>query len=86
VETEISRVSEIWARADESWLFADFCAADIFFAPVAARFRTYGVVLEPPAQAYARRLLDHPIAKEWFALGEAELTVIDQFELPTMPN
>jgi len=51
-------------------------------APAAARFRTYGVTLEDAAHGYWQRLLHHPLAMEWFALGEAETTVIDMFELP----
>ena len=71
--------------ADGGWLFGDFCAADIMFAPVAARFRTYGVALDGAAQDYCRRLLEHPLAAEWFAAGEAEPDVIAQFELPARP-
>ncbi len=82
VEAEIARVSEIWSRSVGEWLFGDFCAADIIFAPVAARFRTYGVTLDGAALSYWQRLLGHPLAAEWFALGEAEPMVIDMFELP----
>jgi len=82
VDAEIERVAEIWRSNEGGWLFGDFCAADIMFAPVAARFRTYGVSLEGPALDYWRRLLAHPLAEEWFDLGEAEPMVIEQFELP----
>lgn len=82
VNDEIARVTEIWRRNDGEWLFGDFCAADIMFAPVAARFRTFGVCLEGPALEYWHRLLIHPLSAEWFALGEAEPMVIEQFELP----
>lgn len=82
VEAEIARIGEIWERSSGDWLFGDFCAADIIFAPVAARFRTYGVTLDGRAQAYCQRLLSHPLTAEWFALGEAEPAVIDIFELP----
>jgi glutathione S-transferase len=82
VEAEVARVGEIWSRAAGDWLFGDFCAADIIFAPVAARFRTYGVALGGTADGYCQRLLAHPLASEWFALGEAEPMVIDRFELP----
>ena len=83
VESEIARVVDIWSRADGAWLFGEFCAADIMFAPVAARFRTYGVEIGGRAGEYWQRLLRHPLAAEWFALGEAEPMVIEQFELPT---
>ena len=82
VDAEIARVAEIWSRGQGSWLFGEFCAADIMFAPVAARFRTYGVRLNGATNDYFHRLLGHPLATEWFALGEVEPMVIEQFELP----
>ena len=82
VDAEIDRVAQIWSRADGGWLFGAFCAADILFAPVAARFRTYGVQLTGPADGYCQRLLNHPLAVEWFDAGAGEPDVIDAFELP----
>jgi glutathione S-transferase len=82
VELEISRVAAIWATASDGWLFGEFSAADIMFAPVAARFRTYEVDLEGPAREYGKRLLAHPLCAEWFEMGEREPAVIEQFELP----
>ncbi|SFF78129.1 glutathione S-transferase [Novosphingobium sp. CF614] len=83
VELEIARVAEIWSRASGDWLFGDFSAADVMFAPVAARFRTYGVALKDGrAVSYWERLIAHPLCTEWFALGEAEPVIIEQFELP----
>lgn len=82
VEADIARVADIWSRADGGWLFGDFCAADVMFAPIAARFRTYDVALPDAAQAYWLRLLSHDLSAEWFALGQADPTVIDAFELP----
>lgn len=81
-EADIARVAAIWSRAQGEWLFGEFCAADIMFAPVAARFRTYGVELTGAAKAYEQRLLSHHLAAEWFTLGAAEPMVIEQFELP----
>ena len=52
------------------------------FAPVATRFRTYGVELTGAAHDYWQRLLAHELSKEWFALGEAEPAVIEESELP----
>jgi glutathione S-transferase len=82
VDAEIARVTNIWGGARGKWLFGNFCAADIMFAPVAARFRTFGVSLTGAANDYFQRLLGHPLAAEWFALGELEPMVIEQFELP----
>src|SRR5262245_35133879 len=82
VDAEIARVASIWNSGGGNWLFGDFCAADIMFAPVAARFRTFGISLTGVANDYFQRLLGHPLASEWFTLGELEPMVIEQFELP----
>ena len=86
VIADIARVRAIWAqtgdRATGPWLFGEFCAADIMFAPVASRFQTYDVELEDKAKAYKEILLKHPLVQEWFALGSVEPEVIDRFELP----
>ncbi|MGI8724836.1 MAG: glutathione S-transferase, partial [Methyloceanibacter sp.] len=54
------------------------CNADAMFAPVATRFRTYGVDLaglgdDGSAAAYARTLLAMPAMAEWEAGAAAEL-------------
>lgn len=82
VRAEIARIADIWSRVQGDWLFGPFCAADIMFAPIAARFRTYDVELRGAAKAYEQRLLAHPLAVEWFALGQAEPMTIDRFEAP----
>jgi glutathione S-transferase len=63
VREDIERVHAIWGRAGTGGtfsLFGEFCAADIFFAPVATRFRTY--VMEAPGRShtYHEAFLSHP--------------------------
>ncbi|EIZ79295.1 glutathione S-transferase [Novosphingobium sp. Rr 2-17] len=86
VRADIGRVCKIWATAgrhpEGPWLFGEFCAADIMFAPVAARFQTYVVTVTPDALPYYQMLLDHPLVAEWLALGAAETDTIPMFELP----
>ncbi len=86
VRADIARVEAVWATAgrcaEGPWLLGAFGAVDIFFAPVAARFRTYGVTPAAPALAYHERLLSHPLVVEWCALGAAEAGTIAMFELP----
>ena len=83
---EIARVAEIWRRAEQTdgpWLFGpDLCAADALFAPVACRFRTYGVAPAGAAGRYMAALLDHPWMREWSEAAEAEALTIGQFEHP----
>ncbi|WP_289030679.1 glutathione S-transferase family protein [uncultured Paraglaciecola sp.] len=89
VEADISRVVQIWeARLLEHegpWLFGEFCAADIIFAPVATRFRTYGVELSGAAKAYQEQILSHPLVLKWLALGKDEKTFIPLFEEQLAP-
>ena len=70
---DIDRVVKIWndtrARFGQGGplLFGGFTAADAFFAPVAFRFRTYGVEPAGAAGEYARAVLALPAAREWEA-------------------
>jgi glutathione S-transferase len=51
-----------------------FSAVDAFFAPVAFRVQTYGLMLDAPCDAYVKRLLALPAMQEWYeaALSETE--------------
>lgn len=84
LSAEIARVVAIWrgarARHGEGgpFLFGAFCNADAMFAPVATRFRTYGVDLagfgdDGTAAGYARTLLAMPAIADWEAGAAAEL-------------
>lgn len=77
VEADIARIVELWQQGLQRFggpflAGASFGAVDAFFAPVAFRFRTYGVT--PPAAAgdYLTRLLAHPALREWETTALAE--------------
>nr|WP_205836045.1 glutathione S-transferase family protein [Asaia bogorensis] len=79
VLADIARIDRIWCETRERfgatgpYLFgADFCAADIMFAPVVSRFTSYGVTLSPVAEAYRQAVLDHPHMQEWVRLAGLE--------------
>lgn len=77
LQADLDRVDEIWTdgltRFGGSFLAgASFTAADAFFAPVALRLQTYGLVLSQPANDYAARLLALPALQEWYQAGLAE--------------
>jgi glutathione S-transferase len=76
LEADITRVAAIWHDArlrfgkGGPFLFGAFSNADAMFAPVATRFRTYGVDLsrfgdDGAASAYAQALLALPAMAEW---------------------
>ena len=86
VQEDINRIEAIWrdtrTRFGEGgdMLFGRFTIADAMFAPVASRFRTYGVTLGETAHAYAEALLAWPAMKEWTAAANAEPWMIPDFE------
>ena len=66
VAEDIERIGAIWREARERFgaagpfLFGSYGAADAMYTPVASRFRTYGVALDPICQAYADAVLSWP--------------------------
>jgi len=86
VRGEINRIMQLWAQARArfggtgDYLFGDWCAADIMFAPVVTRFITYGVRLPPFAGTYMKAVLSHPYVAEWIDAAQDEPWVIEQYE------
>jgi glutathione S-transferase len=83
LETDIRRIVAIWHDARSRFgkggpfLFGAFSNADAMFAPVATRFRTYGVDLsrfgdDGPASEYAATILAIPEMAEWTRGAEEE--------------
>lgn len=78
VQRDIERVLAIWrdcrARfgAAGPFLFGGFSIADAMFAPVALRFRTYGIEVDDNARAWTAALLELPALREWLQAAEAE--------------
>jgi glutathione S-transferase len=94
---DIDRVTAIWRDCRErfgshgaaatkngngDFLFGGFSIADAMFAPVASRFRTYGVALDPTSAAYVDAVWNWPAMREWAAAAEAEpwTVTFDVFE------
>ena len=85
---DIERMCALWAWARENWgdrgpyLFGGaYCAADAFFAPIASRFRTYGITLDGPSEAYVAALLSHPATEAFYRDAKAETWAMDHNEL-----
>jgi len=87
VAADVERVTGIWrdcrARfgAGGALLFGEFTIADAMFAPVASRFRTYGVPLDPVSAAYVEALHALPAMRTWLAAAKAEPQIVDHFEI-----
>src|SRR3546814_6240286 len=88
VAQDIARIMQLWAEARArhggagEFLFGDFSAADVMFAPVVTRFITYQLPVARFADAYMRAVINHPWMQEWIGGAQAEEWVIDRFEEP----
>jgi glutathione S-transferase len=88
VIAEINRIMELWAQARArfgsggDFLFGEFGAADIMFAPVVTRFITYSLPVARFAHAYIQAVIEHPFMQDWIAGAQAEDWVIEKFEAP----
>jgi len=86
VAENVQRITSLWDQArsrfgeDGLYLFGAFGAADIMFAPVVTRFRTYSIPLPAAASEYCAAILAHPFVEEWAAGAAGEHWVIDKFE------
>ena len=85
VRADLQRLAAMWtdalAASGGPFLFGEFSAADAFYAPVAARIRTFELPLPALPAAYAERLLAAPGVAEWVADALAEADFLD-FEEP----
>jgi len=86
VDTDIERILSIWrecreASPDGDFLFGSWTAADMSYAPVVCRFRTYGVQLDETSGAYADAVLAHTHVQEWCRAAEAEPWTESEFDL-----
>lgn len=82
-KAQIARVIGIWGDCRKlyggrgEWLFGDFSVADVMFAPVALRFRTYGVSVASPASDFMEAVFDLSSIQEWSAASAEESEHID---------
>jgi len=87
VRDEIDRILQLWAQARArfggtgQFLFGEWCAADIMYAPVVTRFITYGVPVPSFAAVYIKAVLSHPHVAEWIDKAQDEPWVIEQYEV-----
>lgn len=75
VLADVTRLEDLWAYArdvcgsDGPWLCGDYCAADAFFAPVAARIAGYSLPVGRAAQDYVDAHLADDAFRRWRAWG-----------------
>ncbi|MCM2333722.1 MAG: glutathione S-transferase family protein [Anaeromyxobacteraceae bacterium] len=83
LQADLARVERLWAEARArfgaggSLLFGRFSIADAFYAPVAFRFRTYGVEPTGEAGRYLASLLALPGMRAWEAAAAVDERLAD---------
>jgi glutathione S-transferase len=86
VQEDIDRITALWRECRErhgaggDFLFGRFSIADAMFTPVAFRFQTYGVELDPVSRRYADAVLAVPAAQEWLEAARKEPWTIALYE------
>lgn len=79
VQADIQRVCKLWADCrqrfgqDGAFLFGHVSIADAFFAPVAARLRSYRVELPAEAAAYVETIYQWPAFQRWYQAALQEV-------------
>lgn len=79
VQPDLARLTTLWRerltaapKAEGPFLFGAWSLADIAYAPVCTRLRTYGIDLEAPLAAYRDAVLSHPDMLAWQEAARAE--------------
>lgn len=85
-QPDIDRIVEIWSECltqyGGPYLFGrQRTMADAMYAPVAARFLTYGVKLNPKCAAYCDTLMAMPEMREWLKAAQAEPDEIEELDM-----
>ena len=84
---DVSRIASIWSEyAEQStdtglFLFGRFNISDCYFAPVALRFKSYGVSLSGNAARYQQSILEHPSVRAWVEQSAFESEIVPEDEV-----
>lgn len=79
VQADVDRVCAIWAHCREHfgysgpYLFGEPSIADAFFAPVAARLRSYHVAVPATAASYVETIYRWPAFQRWYQAALQEI-------------
>jgi glutathione S-transferase len=84
-QADIDRITAIWreclSKYGGPFLFGQRSAADAMYAPVATRFATYDVPIDPVSARYRDHIMGLPEMQEWIAAAQAEPEDIDELEV-----
>jgi glutathione S-transferase len=83
-QADIDRITTIWngclATYGGPFLFGTRTMADAMYAPVATRFRTYDVKVNPACAGYVQHILDQPEMVEWTTSALAEPDDVEELD------
>lgn len=83
LQNEINRMESLWTEGREKFgangdfLFGNFSAVDIMFAPITTRFATYGVKVNDTAVSYIEAVRNHPSVAAWYEAASKETRIVD---------
>lgn len=84
-QADIDRITAIWREclttSGGPYLFGERTMADAMYAPVATRFVTYDVKLDPVSTAYCDLIMAMPEMQEWIDAAVQEPEEIDELEM-----
>jgi glutathione S-transferase len=77
LSADLARIGALWKDGLDHFggpflAGSAFSAVDAFFAPVAFRLQTYGLQMDPAAQAYRTRILQLATLQSWYEEGLRE--------------
>lgn len=84
---DVARLEQAFAQARGefgqagAFLFGDFSAADVMFAPVVNRLHVYDVAVTPSTRAYMEAIMALPAWQNWSAQAQAETWTIEKYEI-----
>ena len=84
-QADVDRVVAIWreclAAYGGPYLFGELSLADAMYAPVATRFLTYDVKLDPECAGYCKTIMAWPAMKEWIAAAQLEPDELEELDV-----
>ena len=88
VAADVAKIDARWSHARSqfgaggAFLFGEFGAADMIFAPVVARFFAYGINVSDVSRAYMNAVRNHPLVDAWYrdAATETQVVAVDEID------
>ncbi|MFK8048225.1 MAG: glutathione S-transferase family protein [Halioglobus sp.] len=86
LQSDINRIFSLWGDSlishsdDGPWLLGQFSIADAMYAPVAMRFRTYGISLPQDISSYCEYVWNDSDVVDWCEKADEETWIVEADE------